>query len=202
MASEPLDQARERLRPFVEAAQGFSGWGFSRYGNARVLDADKPWNYDNRVRELVAKATSVLDIGTGGGERLSRYLRDFKGRAVATEAWDVNAPLATEKLRPLGVNVLWCDDEAMPLAESTFDLVINRHAALEPADVGRILRPGGIFLTEQISKSHWGELKSFFPRATVAEGENHYFSYLVGLRAAGLESSTRGSIPDSLLILI
>src|SRR5688572_22335242 len=103
MSSETLDQARERLRPYVDAAKGFSGWSFGRYGNARILGADKPWNYDNRVSEFLTKATSVLDMGTGGGERLSRYLRDFKGRAVATEAWHVNAPIAAAKLRPLGV---------------------------------------------------------------------------------------------------
>jgi SAM-dependent methyltransferase len=187
MSTETLEQARERLWPFVEAAKDFTGWSFSRYGNAKLLGPGTPWNYDGRVGELLSSAHAVLDIGTGGGERLSRYLRDYKGRAVATEAWHVNAPLAAGRLRPLGAEVLYCDDEFMPLASATFDLIINRHAALDPADIGRILRNGGIFLTEQISKAHWGELKEFFPRATVSEGENHYFSYLVGLREVGLE---------------
>ena len=181
-----LKAARERLRPYVEAAKGFTGWGFSRYGNARFLGPRNPWDYDRRVSELLTTAKCVLDIGTGGAERLSRYLRDFHGRCVATEGWHVNAPIAASRLRPLGVDVLYCDDEALPLATASFDLVINRHAALEPADIARILRPGGAFLTEQISNAHWGELQAFFP-STTAGGVDNYFPYLVGFRAAGLE---------------
>jgi SAM-dependent methyltransferase len=185
-ASQSLEAARERLRPYVDAATGFTGWGFSRYGNARFLGPRNPWDYDRRVRELLTSTKSVLDIGTGGGERLSRYLRDYRGRGVATEAWHINAPIAARRLKPLGVEVLYCDDEVLPLASASFDLIINRHAGMEPADIGRILSPGGIFLTEQISNAHWGELQAFFPRTTAGKGDN-YFSYLVGLRAAGLE---------------
>jgi SAM-dependent methyltransferase len=185
-ASRSLEAARKRLRPFVEAARAFTGWGFTRYGNARFLGPRNPWAYDRRVQELLTSAKSVLDIGTGGGERLSGYLREYSGRGVTTEAWHVNAPIAASRLKPLAVDVLYCDDEALPLAGSSFDLIINRHAALKPGDIARILSPGGTFLTEQISNAHWGELQAFFPRTTAGKGDI-YFAYLVGLRAAGLE---------------
>jgi SAM-dependent methyltransferase len=181
---EYLEAAREGLRPFVKAAKEFTGWGFSRYGNARFIGPRNPWDYDRRVRELLRSAESVLDIGTGGGEHFSRYLRDYEGRGVATEGWHVNAPIAAGRLKPLGVEVLYCDGEVLPLASGSFDLIINRHAALEPAEIGRILRPGGTLLTEQISYAHWRELQAFFPRTTVGTGERFN---LVGLRVAGLE---------------
>jgi SAM-dependent methyltransferase len=185
LTTESLDEARERLRPYVEAARGFSGWGFSRYGNARYIGPKHPWDYDARVRQLVLNASNVLDIGTGGGERLSRYLREYKGRAVATEAWHVNAPIAANRLRPLGVEVLFCDDDHIPLASAAFDLILNRHASMDPTDAARLLKPGGTLLTEQITGDHWGELRPFFPRTTTGRGDG-YFRWLVALKAAGL----------------
>jgi hypothetical protein len=84
------------------------------------------------------------------------------------------------------VDLVYCDDEVLPFADASFDLVINRHAGLDPGDIGRILRSSGSFYTEQISSAHWGELQVFFPRTTAGKG-NNYFSYLVGLRSAGLD---------------
>ena len=76
-----------------------------------------------------------------------------------------------------------CDDEALPFADATFDLVLNRHAALTPADVARVLKPGGTLLTEQVWE-HWRELKRFFPRMVEYRGLES--AYQDGLAAAGM----------------
>jgi hypothetical protein len=137
-----------------------------------------------RARQLMASAASVLDLGTGGGERFGEMLRGFRGRAVATEEWAVNAPLAAGRLRPSGADVLWCSALSLPLVNESFELVLDRHEALEPAEVARVLAPGGTVLTQQVW-NYANELARFFPRRT--DFGDHFHRYQEGFGAAGLE---------------
>ncbi len=49
--------------------QPFSGWDFS-YLSGRMLEEQPPWSYTSRAAALMRQASSVVDMGTGGGERL------------------------------------------------------------------------------------------------------------------------------------
>ena len=71
MVAETLEQARERLRPYVERAAGFTGW--TAYVHNRPLGPRHPWEYMARAAELMTAASSVLDMGTGGANVLVSY---------------------------------------------------------------------------------------------------------------------------------
>lgn len=182
MSVESLDQARERLRRYVEAAGGFSGWTVNV--RAKVLGADPPWDYMDRAVELVSSANSILDLGTGGGERFGELLRGYEGRAVATEEWAVNAPIAAGHLSPHGAEVVRCSSLALPFADSSFDLVLARHEELDPAEVARVLFPHGTALTQQVWNIHH-ELARFIPRRT--DFGDHFRRFQEGFHAAGLD---------------
>lgn len=180
--------AIERLRPWVERARGFSGWDFDLLGE-RHLGPPMPWDYDEHVRGLARGVHAVLDIGTGGGERLES-LRDALPRTVvATEEWHVNAPVARERLRPLGVEVVRSSSLVLPCVDRAFDLVINRHSGFNPAEVVRVLRPGGVFLTQQVGRGNWGEIRARFPRAT--EWGDSLGRYSEEFRALGFNVSVQ-----------
>jgi SAM-dependent methyltransferase len=135
-----------------EEQQPFTGWDFSHL-EGRMLEEQPPWSYSTRAAELMGQASSLLDMGTGGGERLLALRHHWPEKVVATEDYPPNVQLATERLGPLGVRVV---DVAlnrytpMPFADGEFDLVLNRHSGTNPAEVARILAPGGTFLTQQI----------------------------------------------------
>ena len=179
-----LEAARARLRPLVEQARSFSGW--SDYPRSRRLGPPPSWSYEERARDLLRTARSVVDLGTGGGERFGDYLGAYPGRAVATEEWAVNAPIAAARLHPLGVEVVRCQSLRLPFAAESFDLVLDRHEELAPKEVARVLAPGGRVLTQQVSPDHWRELLRFFPRATVGMGDL-FGEYRDGFASAGLE---------------
>jgi len=48
----------------------------------------------------------------------------------------------------------------------SFDLVIHRHEELDPADVARVLKRGGVVITRQVGRNSWKELRQYFPRMT------------------------------------
>ena len=193
-------EARERLRPFVARADAFSGWLPDT--RKRVLGPGEPWDYLGRAAALMISARSVLDMGTGGGERFAGLCasvgeldephlsgkRDEPSRstgfAVATEEWHVNAPLAWRRLAPLGVEVVRARSVQLPFRDGCFELVLNRHEELDPDEVARVLRPGGRVLTQQV---WWrgNELSRFFPRRT--DHGDHFGVYQRGFQAAGLE---------------
>lgn len=135
-----------------EEEQPFPGWDFS-YLDGRMFEEKTPWSYSSRAAELLRRCSSVIDLGTGGGERFLELQEFWPEEVVATEEYAPNLKLARERLVPMGakiVNVRLTDSDPTPFSDCEFDLVLNRHSAFNPNEVARILAPGGTFLTQQV----------------------------------------------------
>lgn len=92
----------------------------------------------------------MLDQDTGGGELLAS-LAPLPARTWATENYPPNIPLARRRLIPLGVRLITDNPGAsIPLPDSSLDLILNRHGDYHEAELFRLLKPGGIFLTQQV----------------------------------------------------
>jgi SAM-dependent methyltransferase len=147
-----------------EEQQPFSGWDFS-YLDGRMLEDQAPWSYTTRAAELMNRSTSVIDLGTGGGERLLKLKKRWPRKVVATEEYPPNFKLASERLGPSGVQVVDVSQNmftVMPFTNGEFDLVLNRHSGFNPREVARILVPGGTFLTQQVHGMSLHDLKAAF----------------------------------------
>jgi len=149
----------------------FEGWDFSHL-SGRLVEAPPPFDYLAAVRGRLPGVGRLLDLGTGGGEVLSE-LAPFPVATVATEAWPPNAELAGRRLSAIGASVVLVEGApenwetlgaplraapALPFADGAFDLVIDRHESYLPAEVFRVLRPGGRFVTQQCGGTHHAEL--------------------------------------------
>jgi len=149
----------------AEAELPVQGWDFSSI-TGRHREDQPPWSYDELAREVVAGAASVLDMGTGGGEKLIELMAALPPDTIATEGWPPNVPVAARNLRPHGLGVVEYDAEAadntMPFADRRFDVVLNRHEAYRADEVLRILRPGGMFLTQQVDGRDFEETQALF----------------------------------------
>ncbi len=141
----------KRYQQLIEEAQeaAFSGWDFS-WLEGRMIQPEPEWDYHALVKTQMKGITSLLDMGTGGGEFLAS-LAPLPPDTHATEAYPPNQTLAQKRLAPLGVQVHWIDEgQQLPFGSSYFDLVISRHESYDPQDVFRILKPGGMFITQQV----------------------------------------------------
>jgi SAM-dependent methyltransferase len=135
-----------------EETQPFTGWDFS-YLDGRMDEEQPPWSYLGRAAALMQQAFAVLDMGTGGGERLLSLRVHWPETVVVTEGYAPNVKLAGARLGPLGVEVVRVSltpEGLMPFEAGEFDLILNRHSGLNADEVARVLAPGGVFLTQQI----------------------------------------------------
>ena len=59
--------------------------------------------------------------------------------------------LCRETLLPLGIHFKACEDPAnIPFENESFDMIINRHGDFNAEELHRLLKKGGIFVTEQV----------------------------------------------------
>lgn len=148
------------------------------------LGPDEPWSYKDRARELLADTRTVLDMGTGGGERFSEICEGYSGRAVAIEEWTGNIRVAADRLGSMGIPVARATCQHLPFSSGSFDLVLDRHEGFAPDEVVRVLAPGGSILTQQVGRSNWQELTEFFPHRT--DWGPLFEVYVEAFREAGL----------------
>jgi SAM-dependent methyltransferase len=145
------------------------GWDLSALGS-RVAIEPLPWDFAALVGRHARDSPDLLDIGTGGGEWLAS-LSERPPRTVATESWPPNVAVAEARLRPLGITVratppapdnvdqtAGAPGRTLPFPAGSFSLVTARHSSFVAADVARVLRPGGAFLTQQVG----GDYRDFY----------------------------------------
>jgi SAM-dependent methyltransferase len=134
-----------------------------------------PWDFRDMVQSVASQAGSLLDMGTGGGEFLAT-VDPRPAVTAATEAYQPNWSVAAQRLLPLGVAVVavgpcpannqWEGEGGLlPFRSAAFDVVANRHEAYSPAEVERVLAPGGVFVTQQVGGRDEAELLDWFDRA-------------------------------------
>jgi SAM-dependent methyltransferase len=150
-----LDKLKETW--LSEEKMPFSGWDFS-YITSRISDDSLPWDYRTMVLSYMNNTTTMLDMGTGGGEFLLS-LNPPKGRTFATEAYPANFELCKQILPDQGIDVRQVfNDNELPYESCSFDLIINQHSSFSSHEVFRLLKPGGLFVTQQVGGQNNREL--------------------------------------------
>lgn len=151
----------EALRAAWKAEENcahIQGWDFSHIRGRYEEDPDLPWDYGAVIRGVLKSDMKLLDIDTGGGEFLLS-LRHPPENTSATEGYPPNVRLCEERLLPLGIDLRACSDAShIPFADAAFDIVINRHGSFDPPEIRRLLRPGGLFITQQVGADNDREL--------------------------------------------
>jgi len=182
----------------------FSGWDFS-WLSARSSAGGLPWSYGSEAARRAAIADTMLDMGTGGGEVLSRLAARSR-HTVATEAWPPNVPVAASRLRPLGIPVVrdegapdnvfqdGSDRGRLPFRDGAFGLVANRHESFQADEVSRVLTPGGTFITQQVDFHSYDDLYRLVGLEVPEQPESWLPVARQQVRAAGLsvQAAVRG----------
>ena len=133
------------------------GWDFSHIAG-RYTESDLPWDYRQVILQYLTPEMDLLDIDTGGGEFLLS-LNHPPPKTAATENYPPNISLCRDVLLPLGIDFHPADGNGeLPFDNDYFDIVIDRHGDFNAREIYRVLKPGGIFITQQVGAENDREL--------------------------------------------
>lgn len=147
------------------------GWNFSKINP--TVEHLSDYNYYQKVVEAISPKTIMLDIGCGSGEKALRYF------SLAKKIYETD--LEPEMLKKAQANAkkyyendekffnkfefkIMNGDENFSFPDESFDLVVSRHCGANMNEVYRVLKKGGIFISEDISFNDCQELKDVFKR--------------------------------------
>ena len=134
------------------------GWDFSHIDGRYTEQDDLPWDYRKEILRYLKPEMRILDIDTGGGEFLLSLNHPYEHTA-ATENYPPNVDLCRETLLPLGIDFRAADGKGvLPFEDASFDMVINRHGDFNPSEIHRVLKRGGLFITQQVGAENDREL--------------------------------------------
>ena len=133
------------------------GWDFSHIKD-RYEQGGLPWDFRQVIGDKLTPEMELLDMDTGGGEFLLS-LGHPHARTAATEGYGPNVTLCRERLEPLGITFREMGDcTRMPFEDGRFDVVLNRHGSYHIPELWRVLKEGGLFLTQQVGEDNDREL--------------------------------------------
>ena len=151
----------EEIRRIAASVGERTGWDFSRVRDERE---PVPWDYVEVVRRYLRPEDRVLDIGTGGGERFLELAKGF-GKGVGIDFDPEMLQAAREnagKQSASHVSFEQMDARHLHSPDGSYDVVLSRHAPTEVAEIVRVLRPGGVFITQQVGRTNTENIHSVF----------------------------------------
>jgi SAM-dependent methyltransferase len=128
----------------------------------------------------------VLDIGTGGGERLIS-LADQYLRAVGVDPDPDMVRTARENAARL-TNVQFLPGSAEHLElldDGAFDLVLTRHAPAFAPELDRVTKAGGVFMCQGVGARNMANIRQAFNAESTAHREDEHRSLLSALTTRG-----------------
>ena len=141
-----------------ESIAHIHGWDFSHIHGRYEEEDDLPWDFREIVQSYRDDNMELLDMETGGGEFLLSLYHPNK-KTAAVEGYPPNVELCKKILLPLGINFKEADGgDRLPFHDESFDMIINRHGDYDAAELQRVLKPSGLFLTQQVGAENDREL--------------------------------------------
>lgn len=182
------DQNLTKIWKQEEESARIRGWDFSHLDGRYAEGADIPWDYRAAVQSCLSPEMRLLDIDTGGGEFLLSLGHPYENTS-ATEGYPPNAALCQETLAPLGITFREAAGvEQLPFPDESFDVIINRHGDFFPPELFRLLKPGGVFVTQQVGAENDRELVDLLLPGTEIPYPEQYAEKAAGrFREAGFE---------------
>lgn len=104
----------------------------------RVHPATPPWDFDALVADAVRGTTAVLEVTSG------------------------EPTISPDGFTLVGLDPDAEDPTALPYPERCIDVVVDRHGGYDAAEVARVLRPGGVLLSDQVAGDDVVDLHAVF----------------------------------------
>jgi len=145
----------------------------------KYYDEVKDWNFDmfeiesesltnwdlyEILNKLSDKESKILDLGTGGGEKVLKFFPEVK-EILATDLSPEMIKTANKNLEESGrknITFRIMDNLKMDVNENYYDIVVARNTVTDPKQIYKCLKPGGYLLLTGVDMNDCWSLKLVF----------------------------------------
>lgn len=146
----------------LEFYENIKNWDFSmiNYEEESLTN----WDFYKLINELSNETAKILDLGTGGGEKILKFI-DVYGEITGTDFSNEMIKTANENLIASGKNNITfrqMDNLNMDTPDNYYDIVIARHTIIDAMQIKRTLKENGTLMLRGVDKLDCWELKLLF----------------------------------------
>ena len=147
-------------------------WDFSKF----EIESESltKWDLYEILNELANKDSRILDLGTGGGEKVLEFFPDCK-EILATDFSEGMIETANKNLKESGrknITFKIMDNLKMDVPDDYFDIVVARNTVTDPEQIYKCLKTGGHLLIHGVDKADCWNLKLLFGRGQGFKDKN------------------------------
>lgn len=139
-------------------------WDFSKFNIVSEKLTD--WDMYEKLKEFTNKNSKVLDLGTGGGEKVLACFPEVS-EVLGTDFSKEMIKTAKKNLTSSGRNNISfrvMDNLNMDVADNYYDVVTARNTVTSPAQIYKALKKGGYLIIRGVDKYDCFELKRIFKK--------------------------------------
>ncbi len=137
-------------------------WDFSMFNIESVHFTN--WEMYEILKKITNKNSKVLDLGTGGGEKVLKEfpeVQEILGTDYSPEMIKTaNKNLKKSKKKNIRFEIM--DNLHMTTPKEYYDVVVARNTVTDPKQIYETLKPGGYLLIRGVDKFDCHELKRLF----------------------------------------
>lgn len=124
------------------------------------------WNMYDILNKTATKDSYILDLGTGGGEKLLEYFPEAK-EIIGTDFSNEMIKTANNNLKKsnrTNIKFKQMDNLNITTENNYFDIVVARHTCIDAKQIYNTLKSNSILIIRGVDKLDCWELKKLFKR--------------------------------------
>lgn len=157
-----INKDEKNEKEFYDKIGSLIGWDFSMLKYELVDNSN--FQYFDEINKQVTDQSILLDIGTGGGEKLSSLISNDCLLKIGTDFSQEMIKVANENKKNNRIRFFEMNSESIKFPDNFFDIICARHTPFNFKEIFRLLNNNGTFFSEQIDEDDCKSLKELFGR--------------------------------------
>lgn len=148
----------------LEFYNEIKNWDFSKI--KYIEECLTNWNMYDILNKTATKDSCILDLGTGGGEKVLKYFPKAK-EIIGTDFSNEMIKTANNNLKNsnrTNIRLKKMDNLNMTVEANHFDIIVARHTCIDAKQIYNKLKNGGLLIVRGVDKLDCWELKKMFKR--------------------------------------
>ena len=151
-----------REKEFYDSVGKRIGWDFSKLDKGVAVKNQK-WDFTAVVGKYITKNSILLDLGTGSGEKIISFAKKCK-RVCGIDNSKFMIAKAKQNVKLKNAEFKIGDNNKVPYGNKTFDIIASRHAPINFKEAYRVMKEGGLLITQQVGEMDKQNIKDIFGR--------------------------------------